>query len=69
MKKTHCFILLFSLPVAGALAADALPEKVDYNRDIKQILSNNCYACHGPDENKLKGDLRLETFEGATKEI
>ena len=69
MKKTHCFILLFFLPVAGALAADALPEKVDYNRDIKQILSNNCYACHGPDENKVKGGLRLDSFEGATKEL
>jgi hypothetical protein len=69
MKKTHCFILLFFLPVAGALAADALPEKVDYNRDIKRILSNNCYACHGPDEKKVKGGLRLDSFEGATKEL
>ncbi|MDC0050748.1 DUF1549 domain-containing protein, partial [Verrucomicrobia bacterium] len=69
MKKTHCFILLFFLPVAGALAVDALPEKVDYNRDIKRILSNNCYACHGPDEKKVKGGLRLDSFEGATKEL
>jgi len=69
MKTTHRFILLFFLPVAGALAADALPDKIDYNRDIKRILSNNCYACHGPDAKKVKGGLRLDSFERATKEL
>ena len=42
-----------------------LPQKVDYNYHIKPILSDRCYACHGPDENKREADLRLDTQEGA----
>ncbi len=45
------------------LAADA---PVDFNFHVKPILSNNCFACHGPDANKRESGLRLDTFEGAT---
>jgi hypothetical protein len=34
--------------------------KIQYNRDIKPILSENCFACHGPDANKRSADLRLD---------
>src|SRR5215470_6445456 len=44
---------------AGAVAADA-PATIDYNRDVRQILSNHCYACHGPDERKREAGLRLD---------
>ncbi len=57
------------LPVMGLLGAEALPAKVDYVRDIKPILSNNCYACHGPDAEQVKAGLRLDSFEAATKEL
>jgi len=51
---------------AEILAAEArLPEKVDYNLHIKPILSDRCFACHGPDKNKQKAGLRLDTPEGA----
>ncbi|CCH56762.1 protein of unknown function DUF1549 [Fibrisoma limi BUZ 3] len=51
---------------ADVLAAEAnLPEKVDYNLHIKPILSDRCFACHGPDKNKQQAGLRLDTPEGA----
>ena len=39
---------------------DTLPEIVDFNFHIKPILSDRCFACHGPDDNARKGDLRLD---------
>jgi mono/diheme cytochrome c family protein len=45
--------------LASAGAAD-----VDFNRDIQPILSESCYQCHGPDHNKLKAGLRLDTRGG-----
>lgn len=44
----------------------SLPDDIDYNFDIKPILSDRCYACHGPDELARKGDLRLDV-EAAAK--
>ena len=42
-------------------------EKVSFNRDIRPILSDICFACHGPDVAKVKGGLRLDSKEGAMK--
>ncbi len=51
-------IVLVSL---GAAPAARAQEKVDFNRDVRPILSNNCFQCHGPDEKTRKGKLRLDT--------
>src|SRR5262249_37425984 len=40
-----------------------------FNRHIKPLLSDRCYACHGPDEKSRKGELRLDTQEGAFKTL
>ena len=41
------------------------PAPVDFNREIRPILSEHCYTCHGPDENKRKSGLRLDRQEDA----
>ena len=42
---------------------------IDFNSQIKSLLSNRCIACHGPDEEHREAGLRLDTFAGATRDI
>ena len=57
------FVLAFS---SGALNAADTP--VDFAREILPVLSNKCFVCHGPDSKK-KDLLRLDSFEGATRDL
>jgi hypothetical protein len=45
-------------------AARADEKKIEFNRDIRPILSNYCFVCHGPDNNLRKADLRLDQEKG-----
>src|SRR5690242_11703766 len=66
-------ILLFAcsvdLPVDVAEAYDALPSELDYNQHVKPVLSDKCYACHGPDKAKQKAGLRLDIRDNAIGEL
>ena len=54
---------LLVLSVASVPAAQ--PREIHFNRDVRPILSENCYACHGPDKNQRKAKLRLDVREVA----
>lgn len=54
-----------SLPDDVAAAYQNLPDDLDYNLHVKPILSDKCFACHGPDKAKQKADLRLDIAEAA----
>ncbi len=72
------WFLVLGLVTEGRSASPASPmpgQSVDFNRDIRRLLSENCVSCHGPDAHERKGSkaskggLRLDTREGALARI
>ncbi len=71
MKRNWIAFLVTAALATGwvALAGEAdkaapAPAKVQFNRDIRPILSENCLACHGPDPASRKAGMRLDVEEG-----
>jgi hypothetical protein len=63
------FFPLLGLALLGAvLPSRARATEVNFNRDIRPILANHCWQCHGPDEKQRKAGLRLDARDGATQQ-
>jgi hypothetical protein len=63
MKSSRAAIFVCLLSAAWSRLAHA---DVDFEKDIRPILSGKCFQCHGPDAESRKGGLRLDTHEGVT---
>ena len=65
--RPHALVFLCLSVSTSAWSAEAT---VDFNREVRPILSDRCYGCHGPDANKgRKAGLRLDELAGATKKL
>jgi Protein of unknown function (DUF1553)/Protein of unknown function (DUF1549)/Concanavalin A-like lectin/glucanases superfamily/Planctomycete cytochrome C len=61
-------LLLLILLIPAAHPSLLAANKLQFNRDIRPILSDKCFHCHGPDSKKREGDLRLDEREAAVKD-
>ena len=61
-------VMVLLLGVTGLASAEDQPKrKIEFNRDVRPILSENCLACHGPDAKHRKAELRLDLRDEAIK--
>lgn len=68
MRTQRLTCLLTSLLLAAVwrpVAVAAAPPNITFNRDIRPILADNCFACHGPDSSHRQAELRLDQREAA----
>lgn len=62
------FVSLLFLVAGSGIISAAEPTKLSFNQHIRPILANNCFQCHGPDEKKREGGLRLDLRAAAIED-
>jgi uncharacterized protein DUF1553/uncharacterized protein DUF1549/cytochrome c len=68
MRQTERSILLAAaLTAVGFSIGNAAEPAIQFNRDVRPILADNCFPCHGPDAGKRKADLRLDVRDAAVE--
>ena len=69
-RQTSVFITEFIiLALLSGFGVFGQVRELDYNRDIRPILSDNCFRCHGPDAENQKSEFRLDTRENAIADL
>jgi hypothetical protein len=72
LSKTRGLLILVSAVVfASRAAAQTTPEssRIDFVRDVRPLLAEHCFACHGPDEKHRQADVRLDRRDDALKTV
>ena len=69
LASTMLFLPSCEQGVDGGVETTKIPDQISYNFHIRPILSDNCFACHGPDANKREAGLRLDIGEEAFKAL
>jgi hypothetical protein len=70
MRRIGFILLVFAIWIASAVVSGgANSANVDFTRDVRPILSNKCFACHGPDDGSREAGLRLDDRRIATNPL